>query len=206
MNRQLNQAMLPIASFHIENPAGGVERKLCLIPGHFDLAGVGAYDDNGTTKYKITYNNPTPIVNAGYACDQVADDYDGNLDLGRSAIKIHSNDDATRYRDFLNYIRLMNLRVSKIRLTNRTNTAAGRAQFNKKFEVSASSIGCRAASDYINIAQYKNPANYDLDIIEIDLNQANLLLDATTLLILTVAQGADFDIEFTLDDTPMVVA
>lgn len=203
MNNQLNNALKPVASFRIVNPAGNPERKLCLIPGHFNLTGVVDVDDgHGGTMPVITYNDKRPIVNAGYSCDEVADDY--NQSLSRSAVQVHPNNEMTRYRDFLNFIRLKQLRVSKIRLTNRTASSVGRAQFNKRFEVSASSIGSRAGSDFINIANYKNPANYDQDIIEIDLAQQNLLLDATTLTFLTVAADADFDIEFTLDDTPLV--
>jgi len=203
MNNQLNNALKPVASFRIVNPAGNPERKLCLIPGHFNLTGVVDVDNGqGGTMPVITYNDKRPIVNAGYSCDEVADDY--NQSLSRSAVQVHPNNEMTRYRDFLNFIRLKQLRVSKIRLTNRTASSVGRAQFNKRFEVSASSIGSRAGSDFINIANYKNPANYDQDIIEIDLAQQNLLLDATTLTFLTVAADADFDIEFTLDDTPLV--
>jgi hypothetical protein len=203
MNNQLNNALKPVASFRIVNPAGNPERKLCLIPGHFNLTGVVDVDDgHGGTMPVITYNDKKPIVDAGYSCDEVADDY--NQSLSRSAVQVHPNNEMTRYRDFLNFIRLKQLRVSKIRLTNRTASSVGRAQFNKRFEVSASSIGSRAGSDFINIANYKNPANYDQDIIEIDLAQQNLLLDATTLTFLTVAADADFDIEFTLDDTPLV--
>lgn len=202
MNKQLNKALLPIASFRIYNPAGHPETKLCLIPGHFNLAQVVDVTRGQEIVPVITYADPAPIVAAGYSCDEVADDY--NDLISRSAVQVHPNNDMTRYRDFLSLIRLKRLRVSKIRLTNRTNDNAGRAQFNKRFEISASSIGARAASDFINIAQYKNPANYNQDIIEIDLDQENLLLDATTLTFLTVAAGADFDIEFTLNETPMV--
>ena len=203
MNNQLNKALLPVASFRIVNPSGHGETKLCLIPGHFNLTGVTSVSDGqGGTEPVIVYNDPTPIVNAGYSCDEVADDY--NMQLSRSAVQVHPNNDMTRYRDFLNYIRLKQLRVSKIRLTNRTATNVGQAQFNKRIEVSASSIGSRAGSDFINLANFKNPANYNQDIIEIDLDKQNLLLDATTLTFITVAQDADFDIEFTLDDTPLV--
>ena len=203
MNKQLQSAMLPIASFHVTNGDATHEKKLCLIPGHFNTIAVGQYDNSGTLVPGITYDNITPIVNAGYACDYMADDM--NALTPRNGVVVNPNSARTSYRDFLAFIRLRQLRVSKIRLTN-TAGAAGRAQFLKEMEVSASAIGSRAASDFINLAQYKNPANYDQDVIEIDLNQRNLLLDATTLAFITVAAGADFDIEFTLDDTPLDVA
>lgn len=204
MNNQLKRALLPVASFHIVNPAGGTEKKLCLFPGHFDTIGAVPYTDaSQSAAVQITFDNIQPIINAGYFCDQMADDL--NPITPRSAVQVSSNSARTRYHDFLNYIKLMNLRVSKIRLTNRTGEA-GRAQFLKEMEISASAIGSRAASDFINLAQYKNPANFDQDVIEIDLDQRNLLLDATTLGFLNIAVGADFDIEFTLDDQPLVVA
>lgn len=200
MTTQLQNAMLPIASFHIENGDLSHEKKLCLIPGHFNVIGVGQYDDSGTLKPCITYDDPTPIQKAGYACDYVADDM--NAMTSRSGIIVTPNSERTRYRDFLSFIRLRQLRVSKIRLTN-TGGAAGLSQFLKEMEVSASAVGSRAASDFINLAQYKNPANYDQNVIEIDLNRRQLLLDATTLAFITVAAGANFDIEFTLDNTPL---
>ena len=199
MNQTLKQALQPVASFVISNSAV-TEKKLCLFSGHFDTAEVVTGTVNGSPVTGIVYDDKTGIVAAGYTCDYVATDYSSLLKAAKNPdVDVRPNSARCRYQDFLNYIALVGSKVTKIRLTNLTGTAAGRAQFDREMEISASEVGSKAGSDFIQLNSYKNPANYDQDLIEIDLERQNLILDATTLAFLTIAPGAQFSIEFTLD-------
>ncbi|MBQ5689339.1 MAG: hypothetical protein IIV21_05170, partial [Bacteroidales bacterium] len=64
--------------------------------------------------------------------------------------------------------------------------------------ITASSIGSKAGSDFIQLSQHINPSNYLQNFIEIDLEKQNLLLDETTLAFLEVPGKAQFQIDFTL--------
>ncbi|MBQ3843455.1 MAG: hypothetical protein II817_00565 [Bacteroidales bacterium] len=197
---ELQRALKPVVSFRLVNTDNSNEKKICLLPGHFNtqsiVTGTGALSQ---AFVKLSYADPASVVAAGYACDQVADNYDVDVASTKNyPITVIPGSPRCRYRDFLDYINRVGARITQIRLTNNKTGGAGRDQFDKEFQVSASAIGTTAASDYINLASCKNPANYDQDMIIVDLAQQNLMMDATTLLLLTVAPGADFTIEFTL--------
>lgn len=198
---ELQRALQPVVSFRLANTDNSNEKKICLLPGHFNTMDVVAGTNASSQAFtKLSFANPGSVVAAGYACDQVADNYDADIAASKSyPITIIPGSPRCRYRDFLDYIKLKGAKITQIRLTNNRTSGAGRDQFDKEFQVSASAIGTTAGSDYINLASCKNPANYDQDMIIVDLAQRNLLMDATTLLLLTVAPGADFTIEFTLD-------
>ena len=202
----LNKALQPVVSFRVVNTDSSSYKTLCLIPGHYDTQEIMDYQvtESGSTvtKYVLSYLNPAVLNEAGYACNEVADDHNANLDgSGKSNYPISVTPAAgnSRYRDFLRYVGLVGSKIKRIRLTNNTGNAAGRTQFDQFFEVSASAIGSKPGSDYINLASCKDPKNYDLDMIDVDLDARNLVLDATTLLFLKVAPSTDFTIEFTLD-------
>ena len=197
----LNNALQPVVSFRVVNTDSSLYKTLCLIPGHYDTATIMSYTSSGSTVNVISYLNPAVLNAAGYACNEVADDHNANLDGSSKDYPITVTPAAgnSRYRDFLHYVGLVGSRIKRIRLTNNTGNAAGRVQFDQFFEVSASAIGSKAGSDYINLASCKDPKNYDLDVIDVDLDARNLVLDATTLLFLKVAPSTDFTIEFTLD-------
>jgi len=197
----LNNALQPVVSFRLTNTSTTDYKTICLIPGHYDSATIMSYTSSGSTVNVISYLNPQVLNDAGYACNEIADDYDSNL-VGSAKtypISVVPAAGNSRYRDFLQYVRVVGSRIKRIRLTNNTGSAAGRTQFDQFFEVSASAIGSKAGSDYINLASCKDPKNYDLDMIDVDLDARNLVLDATTLLFLKVAPSADFTVEFTLD-------
>lgn len=203
----LNQSMRPVASFVFESTAETTQ-KLCLFPGHFMLGSVITISKSGTNPLSyesfLSYANPKALRDAGYECDQVADDYNLSNNLfasdgasGSYSIKITSKTRKTRYRDFLNYIKLSGVRVVKMRITD-LKTNSEHAIFNQEIEVTKSSIGSKAGSDYIQLSQHINPSNFLQNFIEVDLEKQNLLLDETTLAFLDVPAGANFQIDFTL--------
>jgi hypothetical protein len=73
-----------------------------------------------------------------------------------------------------------------------------RAIFQQELEISNSSIGSKSGSDFVQLSQHINPANFLQNFIEINLEERNLLLDETTLAFLTVPANSNFQIDFTL--------
>lgn len=193
---KLNKAMQAIASFVMENTTND-DVKVCLIPGHFNTDEILPL--SGNAGYKLVHSNVNPISAAGYQCDTVADDYQPDVNYGQKmAVHILGNSNRCLYADFLNYIKLSGLRVVKIKLTNLRTGNTGLVQFDKELEISSSAIGQRMGSVFVQLSSYKNPKNYDQNMIEIDLSEQQLELDETTLAFLTVAGGAKFNIEFTM--------
>lgn len=202
MENRLNQSLKPSASFEFNSVDAEESVKLCLIPGHYDTTEIVSSDDN---KIYLAYSNPEAINNAGFQCDQVADDYslakyaysDSRSDNKNYGVHIEPCSKRCRYRDFLNYVRYSGLKVVKMRIQNLTEEAAP-AIFNSELEISASSIGSKAGSDFIKLSSHKNAGNYDRSFIDIDLSNMNLTLDETTLVALDVPAGSHFQIEFVL--------
>ena len=197
--------MRPVASFTFQNTTSE-DHKLCLFPGHYDTASVIAISTASNTPYVTTsalsYADPTAIVNAGYECVQVADDFSVSQNIkdvsGKSyPIKITPKSVKTRYRDFLNFIKLANVKVAKMRITDLA-TNSDHAIFNSEMEVSKSNVGSKAGSDFIQLSAHINPSNFLQNFIEIDLEKQNLVLDETTLAFLEIPASANFQIDFTL--------
>ena len=208
----LAKSMRPVASFVFENTTPA-PAKLCLIPGHYNTVSIlGIVTGTETsTPYPITsflsYADPSAIKAAGYDCDQVADDYNltQNMKNGRQEkypIEVISKSNKTRYRDFLNYIKVSGLKVTKMRITDLSTAAnPSREIFNSEIEVAQSAIGSKSGSDFIQLSSHIDPSNYLQNFIEIDLELQNLLLDETTLAFLEVPGSARFQIDFTLAPT-----
>jgi hypothetical protein len=203
MSTELKKSLRPVASFVFNNTSTET-RKLCLFPGHLMLAKVTSTIAGSSAPYTVTsilsYANPDALCDAGYECDQVADDFNltsGQNDGGTYDIRISPKSRKTRYRDFLNYIKLSGVRVSKMRITDLVANGSHDI-FQAEMEITASSIGSKAGSDFIQLSQHINPSNYLQNFIEIDLEKQNLLLDETTLAFLEVPGKAQFQIDFTL--------
>lgn len=195
----LTKSLKPTASFTFQNLSAEL-KKLCLFPGHYDTSEVVTSGD-GKGGYVLAYSNPAAVTDAGFPCDQVADDYSYNQANvkadGKYAIKISPKSIRTRYRDFLNYIKYSGLRVVKMRITDLSQNS-NHEIFNQELEISASSIGSKAGSDFVQLSAHIDPSNYLQNFIDIDLTQRNLVLDETTLASLSIPAGANFQIDFTL--------
>ena len=203
----LTKSMRPVASFIFRNQ-GPKPTRLCLFPGHFDTASTICRLIGASSPYQVTsvlsYADPSPIVAAGYECDQVADDFNITAGLKDSSgttysIEVLPKSGKTRYRDFLNFIKVQGLKVTKMRITDLTNSSnPSREIFQQELEISTSSIGSKGGSDFIQLSAHINPAHYLQNFIEIDLESRNLLLDETTLAFLDIPAEANFQIDFTL--------
>lgn len=198
MNKELKSSMKPVASFSFKNLSTTEQVKLCLFPGHFDTTEIVKVDD----KIAVAFSNPAGITAAGYQCQQVADDYNATVTNvkadGTYKVQILPKSKRTRYRDFLNYIKYSGLKVSKMRITD-LNTNGAHEIFGQEIEVSASAIGQKSGSDFIQLSAHRDSSAYDQTYIDVDLASSNLLLDETTLAFLEVPAGASFQIDFTLE-------
>lgn len=197
----LNQSMRPVASFIFDNSRDGAgDVKLCLFAGHYDVSEVGADSLTNPTRYDVRYTNNKVLKDAGYECDQVADDTSicSKGINGSTAVTITPVSKKTRYRDFLNFIKLAGLKITKMRITDLMGPNSTHEIFQQEMEISSSSIGAKSGSDFVQLAQHINPSNYLQTFIEVDLELQNLLLDETTLAFLKVPAGSKFQIDFTL--------
>lgn len=197
--------MRPVASFLFRNTSSE-SKRLCLFPGHFVnqdvITQVTGSSAPFTTVSYISHANPNAIKAAGFECDQVADDFNlsNNFKDGSGAtyaIEITPKTQKGRYRDFLNFIKLASVRVSKMRITDLTSSSSHDI-FQSEIEISKSSIGSKSGSDFIQLSAHIDPSNYLQNFIEIDLEQQNLLLDETTLAFIEIPGRANFQIDFTL--------
>lgn len=196
---ELKNSLKAVASFRVTNKHANAHR-VCFFPGHFDTAEVVATTDS---KYMISYADPSAINNAGYDCVQVADDYNSKNSLnkedgsGAYHVTIKSKGGKTRYRDFLNMIKLSGLKVSKIRITDLAANS-NHEIFAQDLEISQSTIGAKGGTDIVNLSAHINPSHFLQNFIDIDLAGNNLRLDETTLMFMEIPANADFNIEFTL--------
>lgn len=196
----MNESLKPVASFIVKNNSAETKR-IALFSGHYDTTEI-VFVKNGETKIPVVaHSNPAALVAAGYQCDQVADDYN-------SLNPVRGNDEVypvsfipkskrTRVVDFMNYVKYSGLKVSKLRFTDLSNDAS-RALFNQEIEVTESSIGTKGGSDYIQLSSYINPRNFQTNVIEVDLEDQNLLLDETTVVLMDIVGNAHFQLDLIL--------
>lgn len=204
-----NKAIRPVASFIFQNTESASHR-LCLFPGHFmtatTITNVTGQSAPFSFNSYLSYADPTAIQAAGYSCDQVADDFNLSNNQKDSSgetykVKITSKTPATRYRDFLNYVKCSGLKVVKMRITDLSTSAnPSRDIFQQNIEVTKSAIGSKAGSDFVQFSSYINPANFLQNFIDVDLekDERKLSLDETTLAFLDIPGNAHFQIDFTL--------
>lgn len=204
-----NKAIRPVASFIFHNTENASHR-LCLFPGHFmtatTITNVTGQSVPFSVQSFLSYADPTAIIAAGYSCDQVADDFslsNNQKDSSGSSykVKVTPKSPATRYRDFLNYVKSSGLKVVKMRITDLSTSAnPSRDIFQQSIEVTKSAIGSKAGSDFVQLSSYINPANFLQNFIDVDLekDERKLSLDETTLAFLDIPGNAHFQIDFTL--------
>lgn len=191
MSNQVNESLRPVASFVVENTSEDL-KKLAFLAGHYETSKiVKGRDEN----YHLVRTLPTALQQAGYQCDEVADDNNNAVADGIFIVKGKSP--RTRMVDFINYVKNTNQNVVKIRITDLT-TDTSRELFTHEIEVAESAVSVKGASDYIQMSTYVNPRNFQQNVIEIDLDEQELILNETTVMIMDVVGKAKFQIDFIL--------
>lgn len=181
--------------------------KLCMLPGIYGTmrtkTTVAEGEKEGSLPVvttTVTYDDPTNLNNAGYACDQVADD-GGNADgvviesVGRS-----------KYRDFLNSVQRVGLRCTEIVIKNKNLN--NESIFDTQIELAKTVLGAKGGIDFITLQKYVNVNAYDRSKITIDLsgvdeNGRSKALDLTpeVFMAMTVPAGSHFSVQFTFDNS-----
>lgn len=192
MSNQVNESLRPVASFVVENISKEL-KKLAFFAGHYNTEKLITISE----KPVIVRTDSAALKDAGYQCDEVADDYKPGSSESDFIFKVKGKSPRTRMVDFVNFVRNSGLNVVKIRITD-LSADSTHDLFNHEIEVAASSISSKGLSDYIQMSTYVNPRNYQQNVIEIDLEEKNLMLDETTVVIMDVVANAKFQIDFIL--------
>lgn len=163
--------------------------KLCLLPGVYSTM-KASFDTGVGGKQYFSFSDPANLQNAGYACDQVADDYN-EADTGQ-LVKV-SGVGRVKYRDFMQSVQRIGMSVSKIIIQNKTND---QAIFDQQIEVAKTVIGAKGGVDFITLQQYVNVNAYDRSKITVDLTDEPLDLTPEVFLSLNVPKASHFSIQF----------
>lgn len=223
MQNSLREALRAVYTVSLENKTEK-DIKLCLLPGIYStLRGTETQIDYEKVKVvvahkegsepemeeikipkaisaEVRFDDPTNLNNAGYACDQVADD-GGNADgvvinsIGRS-----------KFRDFLNSVQRVGLRCTEIVIQNKLDN--DQSIFDTQIEVAKTVLGAKGGMDFITLQKYVNVNAYDrrkitIDLSGVDENGRSKALDLTpeVFLAMTVPAGSNFSVQFTFDNS-----
>ena len=190
MQNTLKEALRAQATFDIVGNAS-YDKKLCLLPGIYSTM---KQTTDGTSKETIvTFSDPANLNNAGYACDQVADDYNSG-DAGQY-VQV-TGVGRVKYRDFRDAVQRVGMRVSQIIIQNKVSSAA---IFDQQIEIAKTVLGAKGGMDFITLQQYVNVNAYDRSKITIDLSEETLDLTPEVFLAINVPQNAHFSIQFVFE-------
>lgn len=190
MSKQtLTEALRAKATFNIVNSSSSAAKKLAFLPGIY--SSMIFSQDSSSKAAIISYADPTNLVNAGYNCDQVADDYNSGDSL--QVVQV-SGIGRTKYRDFLNTVQRIGVRVSRIIIQNKNTSSQD--IFDQEIEASRTAIGTRGETRFITLQDYVSVNAYDRTKITIDLTDAPLDLTPDMFLAMNIPASASFSIQF----------
>lgn len=168
------------------------DKKLCLLPGIYNTQ---KFIQDGSTKVAVlAFSDPTNLNNAGYACDQVADDYNSG-DAGQY-VQVQGVG-RSKYRDFVDAVQRVGLRCTQIIIQNKTQDAA---IFDQQIEIAKTVLGAKGGMDFINLQQYVNPNAFDRSKITIDITDG-LDLTPEVFLAINVPEDSHFSMQFVFDNS-----
>lgn len=165
-------------------------KKLALFPGVYSCLRSGV----GTGK-TIALDDPTNLQNAGYQCDQVADDYYEGCD---AAVQVRGTD-RTMFRDLLNTVQRLGIHVYKIVIKNKATGAGASDIFDQSFEIAATAIGEKGSTKFLKLQDFVSVNAYDQSKIELDLSEEPLYIGPQTFMALNIPAGANFSIQLSFE-------
>ena len=183
---KLQEALKSSATFNIVGNASA-DKKLAFLPGIYSA--IKQTLDTGKVT-AITFSDPTNLCNAGYNVDQVADDYN-SADTGMYVQVTGAN--RVKYRDFLNTVQRVGIRVTKIVIQNKVES---QNIFDQEIEIARTAIGSKGGMDFIQLQNYIDVNAYDRSKIIIDLESAPLDLGPETFMAMNVPEDSNFSIQF----------
>lgn len=190
MQNTLKEALRAQATFNFVGDASN-DKKLCLLPGIYNT--MKQVTDGTSKETVITYSSPANLNNAGYACDQVADDYN-SADSGQY-VQV-TGVGRVKYRDFLDAVQRVGMRVSQIIIQNKVSS---QAIFDQQIEIAKTVLGAKGGMDFITLQQYVNVNAYDRSKITIDLSDETLDLTPEVFMAINVPAQASFSIQFVFE-------
>lgn len=190
MQNTLKEALRAQATFNFVGD-NSADKKLCLLPGIYST--MKETTDSTTKATVVTLSDPTNLNNAGYACDQVADDYNSS-DSGQY-VQV-TGVGRVKYRDFLDAVQRVGMRVSQIIIQNKVSS---QAIFDQQIEIAKTVLGAKGGMDFITLQQYVNVNAYDRSKITIDLSDETLDLTPEVFMAITVPAQAQFSMQFVFE-------
>lgn len=219
MEKTLREALKASATFNIKG-ATTRDVKLAFLPGVYDTTLEGEVDEaNKKNPCLITPMSSTAnLVNAGYYCDQQADDFKYNnlvkatgggepvfntvhgaeASSGSSVNYVSvSGANRVRYRDFLNTVQRVGIKVSKIIIQNKN--LGSQDIFDQEIEIARTAVGAMGAMDFIQLQNYVSVHAYDRSKIEIDLSMQPLHITPEVYMGMNIPANASFSIQFVFE-------
>lgn len=190
MQNTLKEALRAQATFNFVGDNSN-DKKLCLLPGIYNT--MKQVTDGTSKETVITFSSPANLNNAGYACDQVADDYNA-ADSGQY-VQV-TGVGRVKYRDFLDAVQRVGMRVSQIIIQNKVSS---QAIFDQQIEIAKTVLGAKGGMDFITLQQYVNVNAYDRSKITIDLSDETLDLTPEVFMAINVPAQASFSIQFVFE-------
>lgn len=198
MQNTLREALRAVFTLDIQGNEDNT-MKVCLLPGIYST--LRLIQDPSSKDVVLTYNDPTNLVNAGYACDQVADDGGMSPKDGVQITAVGRG----KVRDFLNAVQRVGLRCTEIVIQNKLTN--DQSIFDTQIELAKTVLGAKGGMDFVTLQKYVNVNAFDrskitIDLSGIDENGHSKSLDLTpeVFMALTVPQNSHFSIQFTFDN------
>ncbi len=191
MQNTLREALMAQATFEIENTDTDNAVKLCLLPGVYNTMKLSEPQQG---KFALSFSDPSALVAAGYAADQVADD--AQFDTA-AAVQVKGVG-RVMFRDFLNTVQRVGATVNKIIIQNKV---ASQDIFDQQIEIAKTVIGAKGGMDFITLQNYVSVNAYDRSKITIDLSEEPLELTPEVFMALNIPAGAHFSIQYQFNTT-----
>lgn len=187
MQKTLREALQACATFNFVGDNSNA-KVLALLPGIYSA--MKAVTDGTSKETIVTFSSPANLVNAGYACDQVADDYN-SADSGQYVQVTGAN--RVKYRDFLNTVQRVGINVTKIVIQNKVSS---QDIFDQEIQIARTAIGAKGGMDFIQLQNYVSVNAYDRSKITIDLSDEPLYLTPEVFMALNIPAQASFSMQF----------
>lgn len=199
MQNSLREALMAQATFDFENTDTEHAVKLCLLPGVYNTQKLA--QDPTTKEVVLSFSDPTALVAAGYAADQVADDakFDPN-----AAVQVKGVG-RVMFRDFLDTVQRVGCTVNKIIIQNKTQD---QSIYDQQIEIAKTVIGAKGGMDFITLQNYVSVDAYDRSKITIDLSGYDnagrpvaLELTPEVFMAMNIPASAHFSMQFQFNTT-----
>lgn len=203
MQNTLKEALRAKVTFEVENTLNNASKKLAFLPGVYStmkpiVVTTGTGESAKTEMKGISYADPTNLQNAGYACDQVADDY--NSDDTLQVIKVNGAN-RIKYRDFLNTVQRVGIRVTRIVIQNKLLN--NQDIYDQEIELAKTAIGAKGGTDFINLQDYVSVNAFDRTKIILDFSDQPLELTPEVFMAMTIPASAKFSIQLEFESAAM---